>query len=278
MSFDPHSYLSEQGRLADGDIDVARCALAFSAIARSGLNIERYIHHLQDNSALLCDEYEGLLDAGAPGDARDKLAAIKTVFSTRLGYHGNEQNYDDLQNADLAAVIDNRKGLPIALSILCLQAARAQGWHVDGVNFPGHFFCRIDDEGERVLFDPFHGCQILEAPDLRAQLKKSMGRNAELSMHYLDGASNRDILLRLQNNIKLRQIDAEDYASALATVRMMRLVAPDDYRLALDAGVLGARTGAKDEAVEALEYYIDNAPDPADRYDAQLLLDQLRGV
>ena len=95
-----------------------------------------------------------------------------------------------------------------------------------------------------MILDPFQGCKILDAPDLRQILKNIAGPQAELSSSYYDVVSRRDILIRLQNNIKLRQIEAEDFDAALRTIAIMRVIKPDEYRLLLDEGVLRARIGA----------------------------------
>jgi len=55
-------------------------------------------------------------------------AALTQVMAEEHGYGGDRQHYDDLQNANLIRVIDRRRGLPVALGILYLHAARAQGW------------------------------------------------------------------------------------------------------------------------------------------------------
>lgn len=278
MDFDPRTYLETFGSMPDAEIDVAPAALAFSGMSRHGLSLDRYFNHLKELAVSVRECYAQILEAGGAGNARDKLAAIKKVIIEEYGYQGDEDHYDDLQNADMAAVIERRKGLPIALAILCIHAGRAQGWSVQGINFPGHFICRLDEDGERLLFDPFFGCKILEAPDLRAQLKRVMGQGAELSSDYMQEAQNREILFRLQNNIKLRLIDAEDYAAALEIVLQMRLVDPSDYRLALDEGVLCAKINRHKSAIKALEYYIQHVPSYQDRAEAELLLSQIKAM
>ncbi|MCD8520150.1 MAG: transglutaminase-like domain-containing protein, partial [Alphaproteobacteria bacterium] len=188
----------------------------------------------------------------------------------------DQERYDDLQNADLVRVIDRSKGLPIALAILYIHAGKAQGWDVCGLNMPGHFICRIEQGGQRVIFDPFYECRILGAADLRFLIKKNLGPQAELSADYYQPCNNREILMRLQNNIKFRLIEGEDYQGALDIVRIMKLVAPSDYRLFLDEGVLYAKLEQPKASIAALETYIDKAPDPRDRYDAELLLRQMQ--
>ena len=45
---------------------------------------------------------------------------LAEVIARSYGYRGDSDTYDDLQNADLVRVIERRKGLPVALSILYL--------------------------------------------------------------------------------------------------------------------------------------------------------------
>ncbi|MBK7361975.1 MAG: transglutaminase family protein [Micavibrio sp.] len=181
-----------------------------------------------------------------------------------------------MQNANLLRVIDRRKGMSVTLSVIYLAVAGAQGWEIYGLDFPGHFLCRIDKDGKRLIFDPFYECKILEAPDLRSFVKQVRGENAELSASYFEPASKRDILMRLQNNIKYRQIEVEDYAGALKTVEGMRMIDAGEYRLLLDAGVLYARTGQPKSAIDALEEYIKKAPKDRDRHEAAMLLQELK--
>src|SRR3546814_19645894 len=79
-------------------------------------------------------------------------------------------------NANLRRVSDRRRGLPVALGILYLHGARAQGWAICGLNFPGHFLLRLDLGAERSIIAPFNGGQPRDAVALRALLKGKTGR------------------------------------------------------------------------------------------------------
>jgi regulator of sirC expression with transglutaminase-like and TPR domain len=238
--------------------------------------IDRYLNHIKKICADVAARHEELLAAGAENDAGTQLAALKYTIVTVHGYRGDIETYDDLQNASLMRVIDRRLGSPVTLAILYLVAGQAQGWDVAGVDFPGHFICRLDKDGKRVIFDPFYDCKILEASDLRNFVKQVRGPAAELSVDFFNPAGKRDTLIRLQNNIKYRQIESEDYEGALGTVTGMRLIATEEYRLLLDAGVLYARTGQTKAAIDALEDYIKKAPRDRDRHDAAILLQELK--
>jgi regulator of sirC expression with transglutaminase-like and TPR domain len=275
MSFDPHAVLKKCGGQADAEIDLFLAAMAFAAAARPELHTDRYFQHV---SKLVRDcraRHEALISAGAADDARTRLAALKHILCDQEAYIGDAENYDDLQNADMTRVIDRRKGMPIALSILYIHTGRALGWTLEGLNFPGHFLCRTDHRHERLIFDPFSACRVMEAPDLRALVKEVRGKNAELSADYYRPCTNREMLVRLQNNVKLRLITAEDYEGALKIVEMMRLLDPGEERLLFDAGVLYAKLGRRGEAVTALKAYLFAVKNPMQRKDAERILYEL---
>ncbi len=277
IGFNPQTYLETLGDFPDEQIDLARAALCLAQMNQPDLSLDRYGNHLKKMAEETAARHATLLDAGADDDVDTQLAALKYVLAEQYGYKGDEQKQLDVfENASLMRVIDRGLGMPVTLSILYIHAARAQGWDIAGLNMPGHFICRLQKDGARVMFDPFGCCVKLDAPDLRALIKKTKGPDAELITEYYEPASNRQTLTRLQNHIKLRQIEMEDYEAALKTVEVMRQIDPSEYRLLLDAGVLYARTEDPIAAIAALERYIDSAPDAHDRQDAAALLSDIR--
>jgi regulator of sirC expression with transglutaminase-like and TPR domain len=276
MTFDARAVLSESAGKDDSELNLLTLALAFAVPAHEGISIDKYFSHGAKIATEVGERYIALMNAGADDDAGTQLAALKHILHDREGYTGDSETYDDLQNADMMRVIDRRKGLPISLCILYISAGRANGWQVDGLNFPGHFLARIEHKGQRLIFDPFNGCEVMEAPGLRRLLKKVRGGNAELSADYYRPCSNRDTLIRLENNVKLRLIDAEDYKGALEVIDLMRAFDPGEYRLLLDAGVLYVRTGQARAAADVLEKYIALTPNTQDRQEAEAILRSLR--
>ena len=96
-----------------------------------------------------------------------RVGALHEVLAERHGFRGDDQNYDDLENANLISVIERRRGLPVALAILYLDAARRLGWPAEGLNFPGHFMIRLAAADGRGVLDPFAGGELRDAPELR---------------------------------------------------------------------------------------------------------------
>ena len=276
QDFDPQEYLSSLGVSSDDEIDLLKASMALVADLHPGISFERYDNHVKKLSERVGVFFDRLVADGDPDNAETRRLALEQVFSAEEGYIGDQDNYDHISNADIMQVIDRRKGLPIALGILCIQIGRLLDWDVEGMNMPAHFLCRINHDHGRVIFDPFQGCLVMEAPDLRTIVKQALGKHAELSSSYYEAISNREILIRLQNNMKLRFIEGEDYAAALQVVDKMRQLDPNEYRLLLDAGVLLARLDKPKPAIDALADYIKKAPNDRDRHDAAILLQQLR--
>jgi len=269
-AFDPEAALDAAGRAGDDALDVGRTALALAALGRPRVALDRYLDHLDE----LAREV-----AGAAADAPDAAAlgrALDGVLAGRFDYCGDELTYDDPQNANLMRVIDRRRGLPVALGVLYMHAGRAQGWDVAGLAFPSHFLVRVQRDGGRAILDPFNRGRQLEPAAMRALLKKLMGDNAELQPAHWNPVSARDVLLRLQNNIKTRALQADDAEAAAATLRSMLRIAPGRGVLHRELALIEGRTGNLMRALEAAEAYRRLADGDAQRHDAALLLQQLK--
>ena len=204
---------------------------------------------------------------------------LSEVIARSYGYRGDSETYDDLQNADLVRVIERRKGLPVALSILYLHVARAQGWQAEGLAFPAHFLIRIGIDGARHVLDPFHDGVVREAADLRGLLRQVLGPDAEPHPQHFDPVSDRDVLLRLENNVRLRLAQRQDWEGAARSLERMLAVAPDRPELLFEAGQINARLDKRRAAIAAFERFLDlqgAGGDPGLRQQASALLQELR--
>ena len=235
------------GSLADDEIDLADAALLLGALDMPNASLAGYRDHVER----LGEDVAALARAGEPLERRRRH--VNAVLFDAHGYAGDAESYDAPENANLLQVIDRRAGLPVSLGILYIHAARAQGWAVDGLAFPGHFLVRLEEGDRRVIVDPFHRGQMLEAGHLRGLLKQFQGVDAELQPGHYAPVGNRSILLRLQNNIKSRALQASDSARAAAILERMLLIAPDAGGLWHELGAVRARLGTIKGAVEALE-------------------------
>jgi len=204
---------------------------------------------------------------------------LSEVVARAYAYRGDSETYDDLQNADLVRVIERRKGLPVALSILYLHVARAQGWHAEGLAFPGHFLIRVGIDGARHVVDPFNEGAIRDAADLRVLLQQVLGRDAELSPQHFDPVPDCDVLLRLENNLRLRLAKQEDWPGTAKSLDRMLAIAPERGDLLFEAGQINTRLDKRRAAIAAFERILSleaNRSDPEIRRRASALLQELR--
>lgn len=251
---DPVKILRRIGAGPDSVFDIADGALALAALEAPDSacdELEKYRSHLDEVAYDLAEA------CGDTADLTARCAALAATVHGRHGYDGDTETYDDLANANLMRVIDRRKGLPVALGILYIHVARRQGWTICGLNFPGHFLLRLESKGERLIVDPFHQGRLCGASEMRALLKTIRGEAAELQEEHYQPVSDREILLRLQNNVKLRLMQLNDVARAAETVERMLVFAPEALSLWREAGLMHAHVGNLGTAVAALETYLE---------------------
>ncbi|SMF08730.1 Regulator of sirC expression, contains transglutaminase-like and TPR domains [Tistlia consotensis] len=265
--------LRRVGGQDDREIDLAGTALLLAALEAPQQPIERYSHHL---SLLARDTADLGGEAAGAGDLEARAAALRAVLVGRYEYAGDEETYDDLQNANLMRVIDRRRGLPVALAILWLHAARAQGWEAEGVNFPGHFLIRLQCGSRRLILDPFRSGDPLGPQALRQLLKAVRGEAAELAPEHYAACGNREILLRLQNNIKVRRLREGALVRALEAVESMLLLDPAEGPLWREAGLLHMRLDNLRAAIFAFDNFLELAAGDPRRGEVATLLARLR--
>jgi regulator of sirC expression with transglutaminase-like and TPR domain len=138
---------------------------------------------------------------------------------TRL--KGNQAYYYDPRNSDLAWSIAEGWSNPIGLCLIFMLVGRRLNLEIEGVNFPGHFMCRIFEDGYPVVIDCFDSGQLhlestlLESPDLTRPQRNLIRESVDPGR----------ILLRLLNNLHVafekagRGEDAQLVKDLLATLQ-----------------------------------------------------------
>lgn len=271
MADDLTSDLARLKDLCAGDgerIDLLEAGLLLSVLGRGeATDLAPFRQHV----TAMTDELADLVHRRGASPA-----SLSEVIARSYAYRGDGETYDDLQNADLVRVIERRKGLPVALSILYLHVARAQGWRAEGLAFPGHFLIRIGIDGARHVVDPFHEGAVREAADLRRLLRQVLGPEAELAPGHFDPVPDRDVLLRLENNVRLRLAKREDWPRVARSLDRMLAIAPDRTELLFEAGQLNERLDKRRAAIAAYQRLLELDGDPDLRRRASALLQELR--
>lgn len=246
-------------------LDLAETACLLGRLERSG-----------DETAWL-----GALDRlamdvrGGEADALARAGHLSAVLAGRHGFAAAD--FDEPGHASLPGLLETGEGSAEALGILWLETARRAGWPAEALAFPAAFIVRLGGKGGgRVMVDPVSGGMPVEPHDLRALLKAHFGLTAELEPAHFAALDNRAILVRLQNEEKVRHLRRSRVAEALTLVESILLFAPDRTELWREAGMMHLRLDRVTAAIAALEQYVARAGNCPQRRRTQMLLQDLK--
>jgi regulator of sirC expression with transglutaminase-like and TPR domain len=145
------------------------------------------------------------------------------------GFEGDRQHYDDPQNSMLDIVLERRRGLPILLSVVYIEAARRAGIALSGVGLPGHFVVGHFGADAPILLDPFNGGRPISAEAAGGALRPWLPD---------------EIAMRMLNNLVSSYAKRGDLAHAIRAAQLRLLLpAPEALRdtLATELRTLQAR-------------------------------------
>ena len=269
------SALIDIGKTPDDAIALAAAALALAAWTEPGLDLAPYQRHLH---ALADDALVYLHDDDA--SAQLCAEAARQIINRRYGYAGvllpgdpGEQG----DSANLARVIDKRRGGAAALCILYEHVLSRLGIAVEILDFAARPLVRIEDaSGLRLVLDPMDGGRPVDARGLRALYRDHRGGDGSIDPFHLLPLERRDVLVALQDQIKVHHLRHAAPEAALAALEAALLIAPANARLWREAGLLHARLNHVGDAIAALQHFLDLPGDGAHRYTATQLLQQLQ--
>jgi len=178
-----HFIASLAGRGPGPELDVG--ALAIAAGADPDLDADIWLREL-DRLAHGVDSLETL---------------IHRLF-VEEAFAGNTTNYYDPRNSLLHQVLDRKLGIPITLSIVCLEVGRRAGVSLEGVGMPGHFLVRPMATDH--YLDAFDGGALLDLPRCEALFRTAnqAGPDVPFGRHLLTTAPRRAIFARLLENLQ----------------------------------------------------------------------------
>jgi hypothetical protein len=137
---------------------------------------------------------------------------LRVFLFERKRLSPNVANYYDSHNSDLAWCLSEGVSNPIGLGIIYMLIGQRLGLEIEGICFPGHFLCRIHEDGYPLIVDCYdkgciHSQSVLINPnnDLNREQRRALESSADLG----------SILLRVLNNLLdalVRQGCTEDAA------------------------------------------------------------------
>ncbi|PKB80997.1 MAG: hypothetical protein BZY88_07335 [SAR202 cluster bacterium Io17-Chloro-G9] len=251
---DEESVLTRFSALAetpDEEIDVARMAFLIASTEYPDLDI---------------DHQEALLDSLAAGASRrigagqDNLFCLNALAEylfDEVGFQGNQQDYYDPDNSYLNQVMNRRLGIPITLSLLCIEVGKRIGIPLVGVGMPGHFLLRHRDEGDLFL-DPFHRGILLSVDECVHRMNQITGGGVEWDPAFLTPVGNRDFVARILRNLKGVYLNAADHQRAIRIMDLLVALLPAEARERRDRGLLHFEAENLALAKVDLQVYLDS--------------------
>jgi len=156
-----------------------------------------YLHDGISLRQSLSDALDLLAEEASEAGVTTSLELRKFLFKEDR-FTANKEDYHDPRNSDLAWSIAEGRSNPIGLSLIFILVGSRLGLEIHGVSYPGHFMCRIFEEGHPIIIDCFDGGQLhlqstlLESPQLSSHQRKLLRQSCDLG----------SIIQRLLNNLR----------------------------------------------------------------------------
>lgn len=255
----------ELARLGDTELDVATGAALISRDAYGSVEVDALLLAL----AKLSDPLTPAMFEGKSGREQAELL-VRHVHHV-LGFHGNEEDYQDPRNSLLSDVVVRRVGIPITLALVYTEVARHVGVRARGVAFPGHYLVRIDEKSSvptardepSAIIDPFTG-KLLTWAEAEAILRRALGEKAILAPIHLVPASARGTLVRMLTNLKVVHLARRDLPRAHLALDRILCLTPQSTSALRERGVLAAKLGATSSARADFERVLELEPEAQD--------------
>jgi regulator of sirC expression with transglutaminase-like and TPR domain len=231
--------------------DIGLLALLVAACHYPSLSIETYLQRLDEYAQRVRSQMNRLQHSPL-----QVMHAINQILFVEEGFRGNEEDYYNPANSFLNEVMETKRGIPISLSVLYLATAHRLHAPVFGVSLPMHFVVKYVCESGEIYLDPFYRGKPVTLEECRQRLALAYGAPVEIEPAYLHAASNRQILFRMLNNLKLVYLQTEEYERAGKVVEQMLIVRPDLVEGVRDRGLIYLQQRHWTKAIEWLQSYL----------------------
>ena len=171
------------------------------------------LHALDDvNPSAVEDRLRGMSERVRQRAPSGRLAALHanlhSVLFEEEGFTGNLDQYYNALNSYVPAVLNTKRGLPIALALIYKVVGDWAGLTITGINAPGHFLVRVHCDQSWMVVDPFYGGQVLNREETFDRLDRVANRKLPRNDELLATPTHEQWIARLLGN--LRQLFATE--------------------------------------------------------------------
>jgi regulator of sirC expression with transglutaminase-like and TPR domain len=206
-----------------------------------------------------------------------RLRLLNHFLFEELGFRGNVEGYDEVDNSYLNRVLERRTGIPISLSVVYAAIGRAIGLKLVGINFPGHFLVKLPLNEGALLIDVFAGGVVLSEPELRRRLSSVFDGDPPRPLEaYLHAASEREVLTRWLHNLKRIHAQAGNWEQMLKVADRLVILRPDSSEELRDRALAYEQLECPRAAAGDLAQYLARRPDAVDAGEGRKRLSELQ--
>ena len=243
----------------DSDAPLDLAALELSRIEFPNLDPRPFMDILDSYAA----EIDGRLRMNY--DAVERLQVLHEFFFREQGFAGNETDYYNPRNSCINEVIASRQGIPISLAVVYLSVAKRLEMPMAGVGLPGHFIVRYDEDGFQTFVDVYNRGQLLDRDECFALARRMTGMDLAVSPGILNAVSNRQIIVRMLNNLRSIYLRGKSYVKAGQVLDLLVEAAPADADSYVLRGAVNVELRKYGAAKSDFERYLALMPAARDR-------------
>lgn len=198
-------------------------------------------------------------------DAIERLQVLHEFFFREQGFTGNESDYYNPRNSCINEVIMTRQGIPISLSVVYLSLAERLEMPIAGVGLPGHFIVRYDEEGYQTFIDVYNNGNLLDQQECFDLARQMTGMDLTPSPAILNAVTNRQILIRMLNNLRSIYLRGKSYVKAAQVLDLLLEASPSDADSYILRGAVNVELRKYKDAKADFEQYLALMPQARDR-------------
>jgi regulator of sirC expression with transglutaminase-like and TPR domain len=248
-----------RSEIEDESVDILRAALTLSRIHEPFLDMERYVHRVDELAARVAVKIDD------PDDPVQIIAAMNDVLFREEMFRGNTVDYYSPRNSFLHDVLERRLGIPITLALVYMEVARRVGFQLFGVGLPGHFLLKhYDVDGHSILIDAFERGSIVTEEDCRQKLDSIYSGQVALQPEFLLPVTRRQMLTRILNNLRSIYLSQRDFRRAVQVVDLILVIYPRSPEDMKQRAVLRYNLNDFRGALSDFEEYVKMSPDASD--------------
>jgi regulator of sirC expression with transglutaminase-like and TPR domain len=255
--------------LPDEEIDLGRTALLIAALDYTDLDLGRQMATLDSLAAAASRRLE------QDGEPLSRINTLSDYLFNEVGFRGNQEDYYDPRNSYFNQVLERRLGIPITLSLLCIEVGKRLDIPLMAIGMPGHLLVRHRDE-PGLFIDPFYGGILLSEKECAQRLREIAGANLSWDSHYLAPISNREFIARMLRNLKGIYLQRQDFQSALPIMDRLVAIQPEAMHERRDRGMVQYQLGQYREALEDLQWYLASGAADQDSRRVERLVAQIQ--